>query len=119
MRNNKRRVWMTETILVGFTGGSPGGWTYFSMTLSDDDWSSEYPDGSKLLGFSHLYSVGGAVPSFGGSYSDIKIGSTHYEGFGKQTGIFDASGDVFWGHTTWNTDVPEYTWEESCCYGQN
>jgi len=113
--NNKRTVWMTETTVVGFTEGSPGGWTYFSMTLDDRDWSSDYPDGSKLLGASHIYSAGGALPGFGGSYADIKMGSAYYSGVGKQTGIFDASIDVGWGLTTWNKDVPHYTWQENCC----
>ena len=109
---------MTKTILVGITGVSPGGVTFFSMTLDDRDWSSEYPDGSKLLGFSHLYSAGGAVPNFGGSYADVKLGSAYYKSFGKQTGV-DASVDIFWGYTFMNDDIPQNTWLEDCCYGQD
>ncbi|RJP79798.1 MAG: hypothetical protein C4522_09325, partial [Desulfobacteraceae bacterium] len=117
MRNNKRQVWLTRTILVGFTAGSPGSWTYFSMTLNDGDWSPDPPDGSKLLGYSSIFSAGGAVPSFGGSYSDVRLGSAYYEGTGEQTGV-DGSVDQFWGYTTMNPDVPVNNWEEDCCYGE-
>jgi RHS repeat-associated protein len=118
MRNNKRRVWMTKTELAGFSAGSPGGLNYFSMTLDDNDWSSNYPDGSKLLGFSHVIMAGWAIPGYGKSYSDIKLGSASYQGIGDQTGI-DLSVDIFWGVTTWNDDIPQYTWLEDCCYGQD
>jgi RHS repeat-associated protein len=115
MRNHKKRIWMTETIFVGLTGGSPGGLTYFSMTLKDNDWSSKYPDGSKLLGFSHMFSAGWAFGGYGGAYADVKLGSASFQGAGNQSGI-DLSGDIFLGHTTWSKDVPEYTWLEDCCH---
>ena len=118
MRNNKKRICMTKTILFGFTAVSPGGVTYFSMTLDDRDWSPADPTCSKFMGFSHLYSIGGAAPGFGGSYADVKLGSAFYEGFGKQTGV-DASVDVFWGYTSMNDDIPQNTWLEDCCYGQD
>ena len=118
MRNNKKRIWMTETIFIGFTFGTPGGLTYFSLTLDDRDWSSRYPDGSKLLGTSYIISIGAASPDFGGSYANLKLGSASYEGFGKQTGI-DASIDIYWGHTFMNNDIPQNTWLENCCHEQD
>ncbi len=104
--------------MVGFTAGSPGGLTYFSMTLDDKDWSSDPPDGQNLLGYSRFTSAGGAAPSFGGSYANARLGSAYYEGTGRQTGV-DASVDMFWGYTTLNPDVPTNSWEEDCCYGED
>ncbi|PIE69797.1 MAG: hypothetical protein CSA21_00310 [Deltaproteobacteria bacterium] len=118
-RNNKKDIWMTETILAGFTGGLPGGLTYFSTTFDDrGNGGSAYPNGSALLGPSHLYSGGGAVSSFGGSWADIKLGSIYSSGFGEQTGV-DASLDAFWGYTFMNDDIPVNHWEIDCCYGED
>ena len=98
--NGKRKVWKTETIAVGITAGTPGGRNYF---FTNFEYSGPVKningDGSIFEGASHIISAGGALPSFGGSYAGIKLGSTLSRGFGKQTG-FDLSADAFWGNTT-------------------
>jgi RHS repeat-associated protein len=106
--NGKRTVFHTLTTVVGITAGSPGGVNYFDTGFEYYGSINNINNDKIFEGTSHIISAGGALPSFGGSYASIKLGSTLSRGFGKQTGA-DLSADAFWGYT----NVVD-SWTECC-----
>lgn len=112
-KNNVREVGFTETIFVGVTAGSPGGVTWFEMTLNDNQYSGE-PSVERALGWSAIFTASRALEQLGSSYTELRLGSMYYRGTGHQSGI-DFSIDYMGGYTSWNNDVwDNHYWE--CCY---